>query len=213
MAMTGILFPMLPSSAPWNRRSQGLLYRHASAKALLHSGTLDPDHAQPFGLCARHAVQGYKPGRDRAEYGVLRRPSHVKPLVDRPFHDSTAPGPLGNGQVFSANSQDTVDARVAVLCESVRPSAISGCVRTIVVNAIKAVADWAGAQVRKEDIERITPRIGHQNAAPSVVPEVVVPRVIAASLRAQPRRVLAAMFHQSVRAHSNAQFYQMEMAR
>lgn len=81
-------------------------------------------------------------------------------------------------------------SRVPVLLASCGPSAVSGRVITVVVDAVDGVRlRWLSAHIGQEVLEGMQPAFANPNPAPAVVRKAKAFRVIAAGFHRKPRRV------------------------
>lgn len=79
---------------------------------------------------------------------------------------------------------------IVPLRHTIGPTAILGCVRTIVVDAInRAVWRWSSPHVGQEVGKRVQPAVAHRDAAPPVVLEMLRPWTQATVFHCRPNPV------------------------
>ncbi len=84
----------------------------------------------------------------------------------------------------------SVPARIVRLFYMVRPSAVLGRVRTVIVDAVdRVLLRWASPHVFEERREVVAPTVTHPYSAASIIGELVVLRVVAAVFYSLPCRV------------------------
>lgn len=156
--------------------------------------TLGPvSRPQGFAVKRVHDPSSQKALTRTSLNGAANRPPMIKPRSERSTIKAECLGPVSQDVCFASVCQRSVVTVVSRLFGPCCPPAIPRRVRTVVVNAIKAMTKrWARSHVGQECRETPSPPRTNNDPTGAIVLERWVPRIVAAFLCALPRMVCRA---------------------
>lgn len=124
------------------------------------------------------------------EHGFGIWPSLPQSIRDNLIVNAVLSCRLRDRQSFVPNVQPVVSSGVVALLRRCGPTAITGFIIPVVVDAIQCEAIWRRIHVCHKASEVISPEVRHYNTAASVVIKLFIPRIVATLSGVLPRYVL-----------------------